>query len=494
MSRQTAERITISADKMHAELYIAADDQVSAEDIASEIEAAGVCFGLNKEAVNTALTSRDVPVTLATGEQPQPGSEDSLEFHVPEHMLDKDVCLGIREDLQRKSEIPSVEAGQPIVTRIAGTPGTPGTDVLGNTVEPPPIPTLYLRALSGTELSEDANTVVATITGRPRLERDGRMYRLQVQPSYTHPGDVTTSVGHLVFQGDVSVFGNVMEGTSISATGNIEILGSVNGAMLQAGQSIRVTGNVIKSEITSGTERLFWQQVAPLMAQISLQLYELAGVLEQLDERGQLSQLPFAQIASRVISLRFEEYPKTLQALQQAVLPQNKKTPLPSGAEELLPLVQCLNPEHWTNLSDLQTLATRVYQNKISVSDMTEIHADINLSYTLNAKIRSAGSIIVEGQGCIHSLLEAGEEIQVQGKLRGGSVQAPKRIFAREVGSEAGAITTLITGKSGRIDIDNAYENTVFVVGKGTRKVSEQIGRTTASLDQEGLVQLLNRH
>ena len=479
---------------MQAQLYIAADAEVSVEGIHHALKSAGVRFGLQANAVEEALSNRAVPITIAEGVPAKPGTDDTLEFHLSRHLLDTEVCLGIRDDLHRKSEIPSVEAGQPIVTRTAGTPGTSGTDVFGNVVNPPPVLRYDLRALSGTEVTDDGGTVVAAITGRPRLQQDGRIYRFQAQPSYIHTGDVTMEVGHLTFQGDVTVYGNVMEGTSITATGSIDIHGNAIGPQIQAGQSIRVSGNVIQSKLTSGIERLFWQQLTPVLDKISLQLSELTDVLGQLNDRGQLAQLPFPKIASRVISLRVADYPETLQILQKLLNPQKNKTPLPAGADELRPLVQSLVPEQWTDLHSLQRLAAQVFKTKKDTEDMADISADIFLSYALNAKILSAGNIIVEGQGCIHSALEAGGEVKVQGKLRGGSVIAPKHIFAREVGSDAGALTTLSTGSRGRIEVDKAHENTLFAIGKSTRKLTEPIAKTRATIDAEGRVQLLSRH
>ncbi len=83
--------------------------------------------------------------------------------------------------------------------------------------------------------------------------------------------------------------------------------------------------------------------------------------------------------------------------------------------------------------------------------------------------------------------------MQIQGKLRGGTVRA-KAIYVKEAGSEAGAITTLQVSSKGWIDVDKAYENTVFIVGKSILKISDTVGKSRIAIGKEGQTVLLSRH
>jgi len=79
--------------------------------------------------------------------------------------------------------------------------------------------------------------------------------KIVVDPVYTIQGDVNLKSGNILFLGTVIVQGNVEDGFSIKAAGNIEIHGSVGKCELDAEGDIIVSGGIMgKNEgmITSG--------------------------------------------------------------------------------------------------------------------------------------------------------------------------------------------------------------------------------------------------
>ena len=55
-----------------------------------------------------------------------------------------------------------------------------------------------------------------------------------MEPVYTIEGDVNLKTGNVLFLGTVFVKGNVEDGFSVKAAGNIEIMGSVGKCLLDA--------------------------------------------------------------------------------------------------------------------------------------------------------------------------------------------------------------------------------------------------------------------
>ncbi|MDW7650998.1 MAG: FapA family protein [Bacillota bacterium] len=494
MTREDTIRIQISEDRMRAEICVSPDAALTEEELLQAIKAEGICHGLKTETILQALQNRGATVVIAEGTRPVSGKDDQIKWHVEEHLLYDEIQKSIRDDLRQKIDIPAVEPGQPLAEKIPGHKGTPGMDVCGKAAAPPAVTEIELRAMKGTQLSADGLSVSAAANGRPRLEQKGRMYRFQVLPVYIHRGDVTVATGHLSFQGDVAISGNMTEGTSVTASGSVDVLGNVIGAAIISGQNIRVRGNVIQSRLLSGSDRKFAADMLPLLDKIIESLHELAVVLDHLDSRGQLEQLPFAQIASRVVSLRFTEYTETLNMLAGMLQEAAKTTPTPAGVVEAAEAFGHFGPDSWQTRSDSTDAAVRANRLQFAFRSLMEADAHIELGYALNAEIQAAGRITVKGQGSLHSTLTAGDEVRILGKLRSGTVTAKHYLFAKEVGSDAGAVTTLCVDNRGKIEFDRAYENTILKVGRSVSKVTETTGSSRTFLDKEGRVQLMARH
>ncbi len=80
------------------------------------------------------------------------------------------------------------------------------------------------------KLSEDGLSALAEINGQVLLLGG----KINVEPIYTVPGDVNLRTGNILFLGTVVVRGNVEDGFSVKAAGNIEVFGSVGKCTLDA--------------------------------------------------------------------------------------------------------------------------------------------------------------------------------------------------------------------------------------------------------------------
>ncbi|MBS3886883.1 MAG: DUF342 domain-containing protein [Dethiobacter sp.] len=493
MAQDNQWTLTISPNAMLAALSVNQEADVEAAQIADTLTKAGICYGIREMALRQALAERNKPVTVAKGTPLTPGTADNLTFHLPESLLSEEVAFAIREDMHRSAEIPWVKAGDRLVTRNPGNPGVAGKDIFGKLLKPPVLPQFQLRAMSGTVLSEDGLTVLAAINGRPHLRREGKVLRLQVMPNFIHKGDLTIEAGHLSFQGDITITGCVLENVSVLASGSVDILGNANEARIKAGHTLKIRGNAIACRLSAGADLPNWPEISPIITEIILELASFSAVLEQLDNRGQLSMLPFPTIAAQLLSIKFPQYGELLRQLTE-LLQTDVKTPEKNAAvKEALILAESLRPQSWADRRQQQDAVSHALQVRNKFDKAAEQRGDIYLSYTLNSILSATGKIVIRGQGSIHSTLEAGEEVQIQGRLRGGTVRA-KTIYVREAGSEAGAVTTLQVSSKGWIDVDKAYENTVFMVGKSILKIKDTVGRSRVAIGKEGHAVLLSRH
>ena len=67
--------------------------------------------------------------------------------------------------------------------------------------------------------------------------------KINVEPIYTIPGDVNLRTGNILFLGSVIVKGNVEDGFSVKAAGNIEVFGSVGKCLVDAEGDISPQGH-----------------------------------------------------------------------------------------------------------------------------------------------------------------------------------------------------------------------------------------------------------
>lgn len=483
-----------SPDGMSVDVVIRGESDINPESLSAEIRAAGICYGLEPGAIKRAITDRGTRVTVAMGQPPLPGQDAMLKFHVEEQWLTGEASATIRQDLRQQVSVPSVEEGHLLAEVIPSTPGTPGTDVYGNPVPPSSPMEITLRALKGTSLSADGKHISSTITGRPRAEIQKRQASFQVLPNFVHRGDVTVQVGHLEFRGDITVMGNVMEGTAVTATGSVEIYGNAIGARITAGQQVNVKGNVIQSQIFAGTDRLMYKEALPVLDKFVSYFSEMVDILGQLSSDVKFSRLPFSHVIWQVINTRYPTWEEERHSLQK-IYGQNKtKSPGQTGeVNAYLQVFDRLNVSVWQDRTCLSDAAACVLSLRKEMSGDEADGGDITIAYSLNSEIRAGRKILVKGQGCMHSRLEACEEIRIQGKLRGGSVTAGNYIYVQEVGSDAGAGTVLQVNSSGRIDTDKSFENTVFLVGKNMFKITETMGVTRTAFDSDARLILLPR-
>lgn len=165
------------------------------------------------------------PILVAEGSRPQNGRDSYVQYNFEtdknRHQL-KEAADG-RVNFKELGLIQNVVAGQPLARKLPPEPGQPGRTVTGKVIParngkdmPTPMGRNVHMADDGATLIADINGLVTFIGGK-----------INVEEIFTVPGDVDLKTGNIMFLGTVIVQGNVEDGFSVKASGNIEVRGSV---------------------------------------------------------------------------------------------------------------------------------------------------------------------------------------------------------------------------------------------------------------------------
>jgi uncharacterized protein (DUF342 family) len=135
-----------------------------------------------------------------------------------------------RVDFKDLKIIQNVVESKPLAKKIPPEKGAPGRTVTGNQLPARDGKDIALPLGKNVHMGEDGATVIADINGQV-VEVNGK---INVEPVYTVNGNVNLKTGNIIFLGTVMVNGNVEDGFSVKAAGNIEVSGTVEKAELDA--------------------------------------------------------------------------------------------------------------------------------------------------------------------------------------------------------------------------------------------------------------------
>lgn len=200
---------------------------------------------------------------IATGIKVKEPKEAHIEYYFN---TEKDLRPEVDEDgnvnYKRLNIIAHVTKGQLLARLIPGEEGISGKDVFGNEIKPKKVRLVKLRRGKNVCINSDSSELYAEVDGLVKLEND----KVSVYDTLEVPGNVGSSTGDINFKGSIVINGSVMTGFTVIAKGDIEILGVVEGAVVESGgnillhrgiqgmsrSSIKAAGNVIARYIENG--------------------------------------------------------------------------------------------------------------------------------------------------------------------------------------------------------------------------------------------------
>ncbi len=241
--------VNISEDEMKAYLYVLPPTQggidLSADTIVAFLKNNRVTVGINEELVSA---FQDSPVykedyLVAEGILPKNGADAKIiyNFEVDNtHVRLKETKSG-QINFKELNLIENVVVDQPLARKVPAERGQGGKTVTGRHLEASNGKDIPLPLGKNTELAEDGLTIVAKVSGQVLLVKN----KINVEEVHVVEGDVSIKTGDFTFLGTVVINGNVDDGYSVKASGNIEVKGTVGAADLDAEGDIVVGQGIV---------------------------------------------------------------------------------------------------------------------------------------------------------------------------------------------------------------------------------------------------------
>ena len=211
---------------------------VTKDTLLSFLKNNSVIFGVDETNITDVLDHPfyNEQVLVAEGSPSENGKDAEVKYNfntdsVPSFMKEKAGKI----DFKDKNLVQNVVAGQILAEKIPAEKGIKGRTVIGRPLDVRDGQDTEMKIGNNVEISKDGLKVTAECNGQVMMISD----RITVENVYIVDGDVNLTTGNIHFLGTVMVKGNVEDGFSIKATGNIEVLGNVGKCTLDA------VGNVI---------------------------------------------------------------------------------------------------------------------------------------------------------------------------------------------------------------------------------------------------------
>jgi uncharacterized protein (DUF342 family) len=246
--------ITIDSDEMAATAEITTTfggKHLSAKAILNSAQDSGVKKGFSKEELLklAQLASKEPPgktvsLQIATGRLAVDGKDAKIK-HLVQSVQERILRPRERDDgtvdMHDLGDIICVSVGDPLAQKIPLTQGKQGHTVTGIPLIPEPGEDITFNAGEGTSFSpKDDNLLISQLVGVPRFIDNG----MEVDEVYQIK-NVDVGTGNIDFNGSVIIDGDVCEGMTVVATGDITVSGFVESAILKAGGDIIINGGII---------------------------------------------------------------------------------------------------------------------------------------------------------------------------------------------------------------------------------------------------------
>jgi uncharacterized protein (DUF342 family) len=240
--------IEVSEDEMKAFMTVIPPKprgrELDIDDVLEALSDNDVVVGVKQNVIGQTLEneSYNIPTIIAEGMKPVNGEDAKIVFNF---RTEKKIQLEEDEKGQVNFKdldlVENVVAGQLLATKTKATEGKPGRTVTNRILEAKDGTDVDFNLGKNTELSSDGMSAIATINGQVTLFNQ----KINVEPIFEVKGDVDIHTGNILFLGTVIVKGNVEDGFSIKAAGDIEIMGSVAKCLLDAEGDVHIKQGIM---------------------------------------------------------------------------------------------------------------------------------------------------------------------------------------------------------------------------------------------------------
>jgi hypothetical protein len=230
----------VADDKMRCTVrfFPASDNgmELKKEELIKDLNFKKICFGINDDIINSFFKDRKycTDYVIAEGETPVEGKDGSLEYLFNTNpntkpRLKEDGTV----DFFNLELISACEEGGVVARLTPAVHGKPGKDIYGKEVPPRDVFEPRFNYGINLKVSEDGLELISGVSGNVSLVDD----KVFVSNIY-NVNDVDTSTGNIEYNGDVHVAGSIKAGFTVKASGNVDVKGVVEGALVEAGGDI----------------------------------------------------------------------------------------------------------------------------------------------------------------------------------------------------------------------------------------------------------------
>ncbi|MCM1321108.1 MAG: FapA family protein [Bacteroides sp.] len=240
--------VDISHDEMKATITVTAPAiggaDVSAEQVERLLETQGVVAGINRQAIDDFVDNPvyGIPYQVAGAVLPADGRDAYIEYHFETDRTKlrlKETESG-QVDFKELNLVQNVVEGQLLAEKKLPERGKAGKTVTGRYLEAKNGRDMNLPLGKNVVVDESGLKILAAVNGQVLLIND----KINVEPIMEVNG-VSIKTGNITFLGTVIVKGNVDDGFSVKASGNIEVYGTVGKSLLDADGDIVVSQGVM---------------------------------------------------------------------------------------------------------------------------------------------------------------------------------------------------------------------------------------------------------
>lgn len=208
------------------------------------LEANEVVFGIMDDKIESIFEKElyNMPVLVAEGKPAAKGASASVEYKFQTEMkiqLQEDETGNV--DYRNQNLVQNVVAGQVLAIKTPQTKGEPGRTITNKVMEAVDGEDIPFEAGRNTILSENGLEIIAQIAGRAILAAG----QVSVDPIYEVKGDVDMNTGNIIFLGTVVVKGDISDGFTVKAAGNIEVKGNIGRAEVESDNEIIVGQGIL---------------------------------------------------------------------------------------------------------------------------------------------------------------------------------------------------------------------------------------------------------
>jgi hypothetical protein len=335
--------------------------------------------------------------------------------------------------------IDSIEKGETICYKKEAVEGEAGVNIFSDRISAPAVRDIELKAGKNVQLTKDGLKAIALEGGQPKLLRRASTVEVRIYKQYIIKGDVDKHTGHIKYEGDLLVKGDVKDYFNVEVGNDLKVQGNIANAEVKTQGDLYVNNNIIASELFIGNYLeeeiiLSLKKIIRYLENLNKAVEEILG--EASKRKMNLNNFRTGRVLRLLIENKFTDLKKLILHVNHNV----------ENSEKLKEYFQEISP-YFNNMANLERIKDESILNKFKDDLINFINVNLDNSgvlniytgYIQNSEINIGGSVIINRLGCYNSTIKAKKAIIVKSKpgfLKGGSYQAEEIIFALEAGSK----------------------------------------------------------